>query len=394
MQATTCHLPATIIYGENSFLQVGVEAAKLGSKALIISDAVMERLGNVERAQALLEKSGIPSYSYLGVATEPTDTYVYEALDLFRAKACNVIVSLGGGSCIDTAKAVAVLAVNGGAIDEYMNGRTIARKGAVPLIALPTTGGTGSEATDATVITNTDTNVKMMIKQQAFMPRTAIVDPVLTKSTPKHITAATGIDALTHALEAYISKRAHPFTDGLALSAMERIFHYLLPAYKDGNDIKARHEMLYGSLLAGMAFSNSSVCLVHGMSRPIGALFHVTHGVSNAMLLPVVLEYTKESCQERLASIGRVLFPDKSGEGTETLANTVVEEIVALCAKVDIPTLPDWGVKEEAFMPMLPKMADDALESGSPQNNPRVPSKRELVELYKALFQQKPAVFR
>lgn len=392
MQTTINHLPATVIYGQDSFKQLGSEAAKVGVHALIISDSIMDQLGNIDIATQLLQEHGIHSTSYLGVLSEPKDTYVYEALELLESNHCDHVIAIGGGSCIDTAKAVAVVATNGGDISDYMNNQTIARRKALPLITVPTTGGTGSEATDATVITNTTTTVKMMIKQAVFMPQVAIVDPVLTVSSPPSITAATGIDALTHALEAYLSHKAHPFTDTLALSAIERLYHHVLIAYQDGEDLNARHEMIYGSMLAGMAFSNSSVCLVHGMSRPIGALFHVPHGVSNAMLLPVVLTYTKNHCTKRLAEIGKVLFPEKRAESADVLADLVVDSIISLCQQLHIPTLTEWGINKEEFNKVLEKMADDALISGSPQNNPRVPTKEEIIALYKELINRKSTV--
>ncbi|MCM3761970.1 iron-containing alcohol dehydrogenase [Alkalihalobacillus oceani] len=392
MQLITNQLPKTIVYGIGSFQQVGVEARKVGTKALLISDQIMKSLGNVDRAGELLEESSVYWHEYLGVETEPKDIYVDQALTLLQQNGCDHIIALGGGSCIDTAKAVAVLATNGGTISDYMNGGRIAEKHPLPLIAIPTTGGTGSEATDVTVVTNTANAVKMMIKQEAFIPQKAIVDPVLTVSSPPHITAATGIDALTHALEAYISKKAHPFTDMLALSALERIYHHIEIAYHDGENLQARHELIYGSMLAGMAFSNASVCLVHGMSRPIGALFDVPHGVSNAMLLPVVLEYTKESCRDRLAEIARVLMPERREDSEMELSDALVESFISLCARLDIPTLRQWGIDEELYASQLEKMAVDALESGSPQNNPRVPAKAEIMHLYEELFsyEQRP----
>ncbi|WP_156320861.1 iron-containing alcohol dehydrogenase [Bacillus sp. JCM 19041] len=392
MKVAINHLPSTIIYGEGSFQQLGIEAAKVGCRALIISDAIMNEIGNVTRAEEILEQSSIQSFVFLGVESEPKDTYVYAALELLETYQCDHIISLGGGSCIDTAKAVAVLATNGGSISNYMNGQTIAKMKALPLIAIPTTGGTGSEVTDATVITNSTNAVKMMIKQQAFMPQVAIVDPVLTVSSPPSITAATGLDALTHALEAYISRKAHPFTDTCALDAIKRIYDNIEVAYQNGENIQARQEMIYGSMLAGIAFSNSSVCLVHGMSRPIGALFHVPHGVSNAMLLPIVLEYTKENCVERLASIARVLMPERQGESDHTLSDVLVKNIVSLCARLNIPTLSDWGLEKDVFSGHLEKMASDALESGSPQNNPRIPTKAEVIKLYEDLINRSSTV--
>ncbi|PTL37371.1 iron-containing alcohol dehydrogenase [Alkalicoccus saliphilus] len=386
MSFSAVHLPRSIFYGKNSFSEVGKEVSRKSTKTLIISDEVMHRLGYVDACCDYLQKAGVDYVTYLGIASEPTDVYVQEALDMIRSENCDSVTALGGGSCIDTAKAAAVLAENEGYIGDYAGGKTTAKNDPLPLTAIPTTGGTGSEATDVTVITNTTDDVKMMIKQPAFMPDTAIVDPLLTVSTPPGITAATGVDALTHAVEAYISKKAHAFTDELALSAIKRIMENLGTAYRDGTNVKARDEMIYGSMQAGMAFSNASVCLVHGMSRPIGALFHVPHGISNAMLLPVLLEYAKPGCTERLAAIGRHVFPGKNHHSDPEVADMFVDEVVSLCEELTIPNLKTWGISEEAFRRVLPKMAADAVASGSPANNPVVPSAEHIVELYEKVY--------
>jgi alcohol dehydrogenase class IV len=386
MNVSTVHLPRSIYYGQGSFGKVGEETAKLGTKALIISDRVMEKLGNLKNCHTHLQQANISYVDFLDISSEPTDEYVYDALMLAHKENCDVVVALGGGSCIDTAKAVAVLATNKGEISDYMNLKTLATNKPLPLIAIPTTAGTGSEATDVTVITNTSNDVKMMIKQPAFMPEIAIVDPVLTISSPKNTTAATGIDALTHALEAYISKKAQPFTDHLALSAIKLITENILEAYHNGANIEARDKMIYASMQAGMAFSNASVCLVHGMSRPLGALFHVPHGISNAMLLPAILDYTKDACQERLAEIGRFLYPDMKGVTEKGLTNAVVSHILRLCHQLNIPNIKTWGVEEQKFEAALEKMAKDALLSGSPANNPKVPDEIEIISLYRHAY--------
>jgi alcohol dehydrogenase class IV len=378
--------PQTIIYGRHALNEAAKESASRGTKALVISDHVMENLGYVSNIRNDLSKVGVESAIYLGVKTEPTDIYVEEALNLLKSENCDVVISLGGGSCIDTAKAVAVLAKNGGYIGDYMGGKTLASQNSVPHIAIPTTAGTGSEATNATIITNTKNDVKMMIKQPVFMPDVAIVDPILTISSPKSVTAATGVDALSHAIEAYISRRAHPMTDKLALSAMELIVGNLLAAYEDGNNLEAREAMSLGSLQAGMAFSNASVCLVHGMSRPIGALFHVPHGFSNAMLLPAVLEFSKAECIDRLADLGRYFDPQAETVSNEEAAEIAVSSVKKLCLDLNIPNLKGWGIDQQRFESVISKMAEDALASGSPQNNPRIPSKEEIMKLYLSCY--------
>ena len=379
--------PQTTYYGRKAFDNVGTEAALKGKKALIVSDKIMDSLGYVKECQSLLQKQKIQSEVYLGVNSEPTDQYVAEALNVLKREQCDIVISLGGGSCIDTAKAIAVLATNEGYIGDYMGGNKIAANDPVSHIAIPTTAGTGSEATDVTVITNTKNDVKMMIKQPAFMPDVAIVDPLLTLSSPKNVTAATGVDALSHAIEAYLSKKAHPMTDTLALSAMKLILDNLLIAYNDGENVDAREAMSLGSYQAGIAFSNASVCLVHGMSRPIGALFHVPHGISNAMLLPAVLEFSKEACIDRLADIGRIFKPESERLSNEEAAEIAVKSVKELCQQLNIPNLKGWGIDQQAFETAVDKMAVDAIDSGSPANNPRVPTFSELVDLYHVCYE-------
>ncbi|WP_184664947.1 iron-containing alcohol dehydrogenase [Texcoconibacillus texcoconensis] len=379
-------MPNTIHYGGDSLHKIGDVSAPLGKKALIISDEIMDGLGYVEKCKELLAEHHIQSSVYLGVHSEPTDEFVDEALKQFQSDDCEFVISLGGGSCIDTAKAIAVLKTNPGDIGEFMGGKRLVEHEPTPHIAIPTTAGTGSEATDVTVITNTKTDVKMMIKQPAFMPTVAIVDPMLTMSVPKSVTAATGVDALSHAIEAYISKKAHPMTDAFAIAAMENILPNIKTAYDNGNNHEAREKMAIGSLQAGIAFSNASVCLVHGMSRPIGAMFHVPHGISNAMLLPAVLEYSQSDCVERLATIGK-MFCDRGEKMTEEeYAILAVSKVKELCSYLDIPNLKGWGIEGDVFSEVLPKMAEDAINSGSPANNPKVSNQEEIIELYKRCF--------
>lgn len=384
--------PQTMIYGRNAFEKVGTEAAQRGKKALIVTDHMMESLGYVSECRKHLQNEGVKSEVYKGVQSEPIDDYVTESLELFQKGGCDLIISLGGGSPIDTAKAVSVLVANGGYIGDYIGGRRMAETEPVPHIAIPTTAGTGSEASDVTVITNTSNQVKMMIKQPAFMPAVAIVDPLLTVSSPPHVTAATGVDALSHAIEAYLSQRSHPMTDTMALSAMKLIVENLLAAYEDGENLEAREAVALGAMQAGMAFTNSSVCLVHGMSRPIGALFHVPHGYSNAMLLPAVLEFSQAACFDRLADLGRIFEPESEGLSDEAAAEIAVSSVKKLCLMLKITNLKEWGINEKKFRSQVGKMAEDALASGSPANNPRVPAKEEIEDLYHVCYEYQFAI--
>jgi alcohol dehydrogenase class IV len=382
----TFRLPQVVHYGRDAFQKAGEEAAVRGKKALVVSDSVMEKLGNVARCQAILSDAGVSSVVYARVDTEPTDTYVAEALAVLQEEGCDLLVAIGGGSCIDTAKAVAVVATNGGYIGDYMGGRKPIPHAPIPVIAIPTTAGTGSEVTDATVITNTAEDIKMMIKHPAFLPAVAVVDPLLTLSSPPSVTAATGVDALCHAIEAYISRRAQPMTDTLALTAIDDIVKHLRRAYQDGQDVEARERMAVAAMLAGAAFSNASVCLVHGMSRPIGAVFHVPHGVSNAMLLPAVLEYTLDAAVGRLAVIARIVNPTLADVSDRDAAVALVADVKRLCRELNIPNLRGWGIDKTAFDEVVAKMARDAIASGSPGNNPRVPTAEEIEALYQVAY--------
>ncbi|MEI4612558.1 iron-containing alcohol dehydrogenase [Bacillus cereus] len=382
-------MPKSVLYGRNSLEKLGEQSKKLGKRAFIVTDTIMEKLGYVEKCMQQLNKKGITVSTYNKVDAEPTNIHVLEALSLCKEKKCDFIIGIGGGSCIDAAKAVAVLYTNGGEVEDYVQKDIEIENNPLPLIAIPTTSGTGSEVTSVAVITNKKTDVKMMMKHPSFIPKVAIIDPVLTSSLPPQITAATGIDALCHAIEAYISKVSQPLTDVLALSAIESIMKYLRIAYEDGRNMEAREAMMIASLQAGIAFSNASVTLVHGMSRPVGALFHVPHGISNAILLPTVLEFTKTSAMKRLAKIGRSLNKDLYSNSDEEVADYTLGEIKKLCFDLRIPNLKEYGIDEIEFENAISKMASDAIESGSPANNPRVPSYDEIKELYRECFNYK-----
>lgn len=379
-------MPKTVLYGRNSLEKLGEQALQYGRKALIISDSVMQELGYIEACVRYLKEKKIDVITYAKVNEEPTNLHVTEALSICLEMKCDVVIGFGGGSCIDAAKAVAVLFTNGGEIEDYAQNQKGITKNPLPLIAIPTTSGTGSEVTSVTVITNKKTDVKMMIKHPSFTPQVAIIDPVLTRSTPPHITAATGIDALCHALESYLSRFAQPLTDVLALSAIGMIMKYIRIAFQDGNNMEAREAMTIASMQSGVAFTNASVTLVHGMSRPIGAMFHVPHGISNAMLLPTILDFTKDCAIRRLAKIGRTISPDLKSLSDEELANHTVLEIKKLCFDLQIPNLREYGIDELEFENALSKMAKDALASGSPSNNPRIPSYHEVKKLYRLCY--------
>ena len=376
-------IPPVLITGSGSSEKVGEESKKLGvKKALIVTDQVMVKLGVLEGVKKALEQSKIQFAIYDAVATEPTVDYVKEGLKSFKDNGCDVLVAVGGGSPIDTAKAIAIMGTNPGSIEDYKGLGKVVKEG-VPLIAIPTTAGTGSEVTQFTIITDTKTSVKMLIGSPFVMPKVAIVDPLLTLSSPRGLTAAVGIDSLTHAIEAYVSVKAQPMSDIFCLSAIELISGNLRQAWANGNNVEAREKTRLGALQAGIAFTNSSVALVHGMSRPIGAYFHVAHGASNAALLGVVTEFSLIGNPARYAHIARAMGENVTGLTDLEAAQLAAKAIKTLIKDIQIPSLRGLGVEKGKLEQLAPRMAEDAIASGSPGNNPRQATKEEIVELYK-----------
>ena len=388
LPAKIFRIPRIVISGSGASEQVGEECKKLGiKKGLIVTDQVMVKLGALDGIKKALEQNKVQFAIYDGVDTEPTVDFVKEGLKAYKENGCDFLLAFGGGSPIDTAKAVAVMVTNPGSIEDYMGLGKIPKKG-VPLVAIPTTGGTGSEVTQFTIITDTKTDVKMLIGSPFVMPEVAIVDPLLTLSCPRGLSAAVGIDALTHAIEAYVSVKAQPMSDIFSLSAIELISGNLRQAWANGNNIEAREETMLGSLQAGIAFSNSSVALVHGMSRPIGAYFHVAHGASNAVLLGVVTEFSLIGNPARYAHIAQAMGENVTGLTDLEAAQLAAKSIRRLIKDVKIPSLNELGVDKERLDQLAPKMADAAIASGSPGNNPRQATKEEIIELYHSAYEQ------
>ena len=307
-----------------------------------------------------------------------------EGLSVYRKNNCDFLIGIGGGSPLDAIKAIAVLLVCGGKLSDYM-GKEISGD-FPPMAAIPTTAGTGSEATRFTVITDAKTDVKMLLKGASLLPDLAIVDYENTKSSPKSITASTGLDALTHAVEAYTSKQAQPLTDALAISAVGRIFKNLPAAYKDGENDAARREMSIAALEAGICINNSSVTIVHGMSRPIGALFHVPHGLSNAMLLCKCMDFVKDGAVERFAELSRAVGTAAVSDSDEQAADRFIDGLVEICKKCEVPTLSGYGIKRSQFIASIPKMTSDALASGSPANTRKSVGADEVAAIYQSLI--------
>jgi alcohol dehydrogenase class IV len=381
-------VPPVLIFGSGASAQVGEECRRLGvNKGLVVTDEVLLKLGVLDDIKQALKQAKVQFAVYSGVFTEPTVEFVQEGLKSYQENGCDFLLAVGGGSAIDTAKAISVMVTNKGAVEDYQGANKVKEKGA-PLIAVPTTAGTGSEVTQFTIITDTKRDVKMLIASPFLIPQQAIVDPLLTLSMPRGLTAATGIDALTHAIEAYVSVKAQPMSDIFALSAIELISGNLRQAWSNGNNREAREKTMLGALQAGIAFSNSSVALVHGMSRPIGAYFHVAHGVSNAALLSVVTEFSLIGNPERYAHIAQAMGENIEGLTVLETADLAAEAIARLVEDIEVPSLAELGVDEDKLNQLAPQMAEDAIASGSPANNPRRATKEEIVELYKLAYVQ------
>lgn len=377
-------MPRKIISGPNVIAELGQHIQGKGKKALIVTDQMMVKFGNAAKVENALKAANVPYVIYDGSNTEPTDIIVDEGLKIYKEESCDFLIALGGGSPMDTAKAIAMLTVCPGKLRDYMH--TVIDMPVPFIVAIPTTAGTGSEATKNTIIADTETNVKMLLGGPSLIPDLAVVDPTFTMTAPPKVTAATGIDALTHVIEAYTSRKAIPMTDMFALSAIKKIHKNLPICYKDGQNVEARMQMSVAALEAGIAFTNASVTIVHGMSRPIGALFHIAHGVSNAILLPACMEFAIKENTDRFATIGRIMGVADENTPDEEAAQAFVVEVTRFCKEVGIPTLAELGVAKEDFFAQLDKMASDALESGSPQNTMRIPSKEDLIEIYKKLY--------
>ena len=386
---TTFSIPPTIITGAGASEKVGEQAKRLeASNVLIVTDPGIVKLGYVDQIVKNLNSANIATSIFSDVTPDPTLQNVKDGLKQYKAENCNGIVSIGGGSAIDCGKGIAMKLTNDGEFADYMGVDKIPNPGAM-LIAIPTTAGTGSEVTKVTVITDTDRNVKMMLSSACLLPYVALVDPLLSLTTPPHLTAAVGVDALTHAIEAYISKRAQPLTDTLALNAIELISGSLRQAWADGGNIAARTDMMLGASIAGMAFSNSSVALVHGMSRPIGAYFHIHHGLSNAVLLLDVMEFSISGDPKRFADIAKAMGEQIDGLSPMKQADAAIKAVERLVNDIQMPRLGEIGIDKTDFDEVVEQMAADAIASGSPANNPRQVTQNEIIQLYNRCFSQR-----
>lgn len=382
--------PRLLLVAAGAVKQIAEVLGKFGlSHPLIVSDPFMVKLGLIDRCLAPLAAAGIEADVFSDTVPEPNDTVIEAGVAAFAKAPYDCLIGFGGGSPIDTAKAMAILASGGGKMRDYKV-PVAADRGAVPVIAIPTTAGTGSECTRFTVITDHERGEKMLISGLGCLPLAAIVDYELTLTVPPRTTADTGVDSFTHALEAFVSKRANPFSNALALAAMDLIGKNIRTAYAEPNNHAAREAMMIGATQAGLAFSNSSVALVHGMSRPIGAHFHVPHGLSNAMLLPAITRFSIHGAEARYAQAARRSGFAAAGDSDAIAAAKLVTGLETLNRDLSVPTPSGFGIKEADWNGKMALMAEQALASGSPNNNPRVPNASEIVALYRAVWTGAP----
>jgi alcohol dehydrogenase class IV len=378
--------PRLMAIGGGALAELPGLLSRLGlARPLVVTDPYIAKSGILDRATALLDVAGIAWSVFSDTVPDPTTQVIETGVAMLTAGDFDSLVAIGGGSSIDTAKGMSVLYANGGQMRDYKVPSEIPRSGP-PIVAVPTTAGTGSEVTRFTVVTDTETDEKMLIAGLACCPAAAIVDYELTLTMPLRLTADTGIDSLTHAIEAYVSRRANPYTDGLAKNAMGLIARNIRTACDTPDDRAAREAMMLGATTAGMAFSNASVALVHGMSRPIGAFFHVPHGLSNAMLLPAITEFSAPAALERYADCARAMGVAEESEGSQSAVARLIDHLRRLNDDLKVPSPKAYGIDRARYDELLPVMASQALASGSPQNNPRIPTSDEIIDLYRRVY--------
>ena len=380
------HLPQDLLIGGGASEDLAEHVARIGiERPLVVSDRFLLDKGPAGPLVERLQATGAAVAVFGDVQPDPTLANVNGALEALRDHEADGVVAIGGGSPMDTAKAAAVAFTNEGDVRDYAGYDQVPGPG-LPLVAVPTTAGTGSEVTRVAVITDTDRDVKMMMLDGHLMARVAISDYKLTMSTPADLTSWVGVDSLTHAIEAYVSTKATVLTDMLALEAARLIGAHMRRVVEHPDDEPAREAMMLGATLAGAAFSNSSVALVHGMSRPIGAHFHLAHGLSNALLLPTVTRFSVMGAPERYAHVAREMSLATDEDSDQVACDRLVEELEALNADLKIPSLSEAGVERDHFERVVQDMAQAALDSGSPDFNPEPASKEQIVELYHQAF--------
>ena len=377
-------VPDKIMMGDNIVASVENVFNLYGKHALIVTGPNIARSTMIASLERTLDNDRVKYTVLTNISGEPTVSMIEQGVEMYKQNECDFIIGLGGGSPLDAAKAIAAMTVLEGSISDY-KGVRIDDAELPPVVCIPTTAGTGSEVTKYTIITNESNGVKMLLTGNSLLPKMAMLDYTFSNGCSKSVTAATGLDALTHAIEAFISVNAQPLSDALALSAIKRIMRYLPQAYRDGSNMVARREMSIAALQAGICINNSSVTLVHGMSRPIGAKFGVAHGMANAMLLNVCLSDMEMSARHNLARIATYLRIQAVDE--IDASEKFVEEVAKLVEKLDVPTMSAYGIDRNAYMAAVDDMSFEAIMSGSPSHAPREYTADDIKEIYIRAYQ-------
>lgn len=383
MQPFSFGVPVDLTFGVGTISTLGDKVRGLGRRVQVITDRGLVAAGVVEQVTEVLKRAGLEVLLFTDVEENPKDTTCIKATDQFLNEGCDVVIGLGGGSPMDVAKLVAIMAANPGKHPREFEGKDKFTNDPKPLVHVPTTAGTASEVTYFAVVTDTERIFKFTVVSTKLPPKIAVLDPTLTVGKPPGLTAATGMDALTHAIESFTNRVENPIADAMAVKAISLISGALRKAVVQGQDLQARSDMLLGSLLAGMAFTQTRLGLVHAMSHPISAYFGVPHGVANALLLPAVLEFNLFGALEKTAEVGRLLGENRSGLSTVAAGRAGVEAVRQLSDDVGIPRwLKDVGVRPDK----IDVMADDTLKSGNIPVNPRLVKKQDVVALYTQLM--------
>ena len=378
-------IPRYLQIGKGSLNELPEIIKILGSinSLLIVTDKQMVKFGYVKKLQEILTKAGLKSNVFDDTIPDPTDTVVLNGVEILKKNKNDAVIGFGGGSPIDTAKAIAVLSQYSKNIQDYKPPSTFDKKG-LPIIAIPTTAGTGSEVTHHAVIIDTKSNnfEKISCRGEGFVPIVSIIDYELTLSKPRRLTIDSAIDTLTHGIEAYVSKKATLFSDRMALDTIRLVQENIYAVDKDPKDLKAREGLMLAATLGGLAFSNASICLVHGMSRPLGSNFKVPHGLSNAMLLPTITEFSIDHAKDRYADCSRAGQFALPEDNDDIACMKLIKGLYKLNKDFDVPSMKTFGINQKNFEEELKNMATDAEVSGAPNLNPRVPSINEMISLY------------
>lgn len=376
------YVPSINLMGAGCLNDLGVTVNDLGfKKAFVVTDNFLMSNGVANKVLNVLERAGIAYEVYSEVVPNPTCKNVHDGLERLKGTDCDFLVSIGGGSPQDTAKAIGILATNGGHIKEY-EGVNLSKNKSLPIVAVNTTAGTSSEVTINYVVTDEERHVKMVMVDKNSLATVTVNDPELMVEKPASLTAATGMDALTHAIETIVTPGAYPVSDATALAAVKIIFDYLPRAVENGHDIEAREQMVYAVFLGGIAFSNAGLGNVHAMAHQLGGIYNLPHGVCNAMLLPYVEEENAKYVPEKFVSIANVLGYDVEGKSAQECAAFVVDSMKELAKKVGIPaTLGELGVNDVDF----DLLAENAMKDICAPGNPVEFTKEQIIELYKKI---------